>query len=217
MKYIKPSLFALTLIVSGCETGNTNVSPTTPRNYSLQELSAKKEEITKIKYQHSCRVDLYQDVYNFINAYLRDSASSEFNVLNNEAYRNHVAQSLTLTGKYIAPSYITKYYITPETSIITDSYGKNKRKPELICIKKNSEHEYEANILTYWEKMNDFAVVDKLVVVVEGDRKYIYPQEQVSNVPAEDTQVYSDIGVRVMPTSQIRVLKKIFTQRPFTQ
>lgn len=182
-------------------------------NAQVTDLSRQQKEIKWIENSYSCNMDKYQDVYNYVNSYLRESNVYTIKALNNVAYRNHVTQEMKVADKYISPNYLKKYYITPNSSIIEDAYG-DARPPKLICITESPDETYEVLIFTYSHKKMDYAVIDKLTVVTENREKYLLPSHPPERVTPEESKLYSDLGVPAIPTSAIHLLQAKFRQRP---
>src|SRR5690606_4583609 len=111
------------------------------------------------------------------------------NVLNDAAYRNQVMQGMKVADRYISPAYLSKYYITKNSSTIEDSYG-DVRSPEIICITDGPEETYEALIFTYSRKNMDFSIVDRITVVTENGEKYLLPSRPPERVMPEASRIY---------------------------
>jgi hypothetical protein len=200
--------------MAGCASQVEIRQPVQPRvNAQAADLARQQQEIKGIEASYSCNMDKYPDAYNYVSSYLRESNVYPINILDNVAYRNHVIQEMKVADKYISPSYLKKYYITPNSSIIEDAYG-DVRPPKLICIKEVSHETYEALIFTYSHKKMDYAVVDKLTVVTENREKYLLPSRPPEKVVPEESKLYSDLGVPAIPTSAIHLLQTEFRQRP---
>ncbi len=157
--------FGITLAITamaGCASQVETREPVQPRvNAQVADLASQQQEIKRIEASYTCNMDKYPDVYNYVSSYLRESNAYPINVMDNVAYRNYVVQEMRVANKYISPSYLKKYYISANSSIIEDAYG-DVRPPKLICITNGPDETYEALIFTYSHKKMDYAIVDKL-------------------------------------------------------
>lgn len=202
------------LTIAGCSTNHiARTLPIDADQSAAVDRAKQKKEIENIKSMFSCDLHRYSDIYNYINAYLRDSNHYQINVLDSLAYRNQLARNMRVADKYISPAYFKKYYISPETSTIEDAYG-DIRPPEVLCIQERTQEKYEAFILTYSQSRMDYAVVDTLTIAIEGGEKFLLPIKAPEHVSPQASSVYADIGASKVPANAITVSKSVFKQRP---
>jgi hypothetical protein len=212
MRILGAFVAAATMV--GCSTNHlARTSPIEAGQSAAVDPVAQKKEIENIKAMFSCDLRRYSDIYNYVSAYLRDSNQYKINVLDNLAYRNQLARNMRVADKYISPTYLKKYYISPETSTIEDAYS-DIRPPEVLCIQERTQEKYEAFILTYSQSRMDYAVVDTLTIAIEGGEKFLLPIKAPELVSPQASSVYADIGASKVPANAITVSKSVFKQRP---
>lgn len=206
------------IVAFGCISGCMSSSPTRKPEVVAVQMDAKTlenrtVEIRRIKSEFGCEIGTQSAAMNFLQAFLRDSNSYEVNPIDSRAYRNLLERNMNVADKYISPSYRRKHYISPQTSLIEDTYG-DTRPPEIICIKQSTPDLLEARVLTYWAKAIDYAVVDRIMLSSEDGNYYLLPTSNPRPTPPDASAVYARIGLARVPSNEVRVTDSIFKQRP---
>lgn len=199
--------------LSGCSNTSVRHATSTPaaKGTSL-DIAVREHQLQSVANRYSCDLNTHQDIFLYVQSFLRASNSYNFDITNDTAYRNAVVHNINVTGHYISPEYFEKYYLNPETSMIGDAYGP-PRPAHVICIKKDLDGNYSVFIFSYSPKLMAYAAIDKIIVTSVGGKKYILPLVPPTKVESQESFVYANIGVPNVPTAMISVTNRVYAEQ----